>query len=239
MGKTMQDREHDVNSPSSEQPADDEQSHSQPVALEHAEGRAQDSDSVPPEAAFDSHVRESDHPQPPQTQAGRDQHEQQPQNQSSLETIEPIDSRPHVFTERISLQQISFKASEAEAVELRGARTLMTSANILGPLSLFFGGVLASSVGLGAAIAAYFKLDKVGKNHPDDPRIWQILTRQALVSIMVTGSALVLNIIAAILFYPIILEAVQTGDFSTLFNGFGTTPSVQEAAPAGGNSTWG
>lgn len=233
----MQDREHDVNGSSEKELVAGEQpQHPSTMHPRNAEQEREPGIEAP-EASFGSQELQGEHPEPPQAYC---EQESPNQVQSAPEPPAPVlDSRPHMFTERISVQQISFKASETEAVELRGARTLMTAANILGPLSLFFGGVLASSVGLGAAVAAYFKLDKVGKNHPDDPRIWQVLTRQALVSIMITGSTLVLNIIAAILFYPIIFEAVQSGDFSGVFNGFGTTPPTQEAAPANGSSTWG
>ncbi|MEG1830208.1 MAG: hypothetical protein RR204_00145 [Raoultibacter sp.] len=121
-----------------------------------------------------------------------------------------------------------------EVKMLKNAQTMIIAGNIAGPVSLMFGGILLSSVALIVEIMARVKLNKLthGKTQLAQPA--SRLKRANIVGIVICAAALALNIYAAVIMYPIVMEAVQSGDFSNLLNGDFSTKT-----PETSGSTWG
>lgn len=116
--------------------------------------------------------------------------------------------------------------------DLKKAQTLVMVASIAGPVSLFVGGVLLSTVGLVCGIVAYRKLLKLADKHSDVAALAMRLKRSSIVGMVVCGIALALNAISLYLMLPVILEMMETGDYAGMMADTGT-------GAIGPNSTWG
>ena len=119
---------------------------------------------------------------------------------------------------------------------LRSAQTLMIAASIMGPVSMFFGGVILSGAGLVCGILSFRKIAALIKKGGSIGMLATRLRIACIVAIVVTLIALVLNIAAIILVYPLVVEALQTGDYSKLFPNGSVPPELKGG---GEGSTWG
>lgn len=115
--------------------------------------------------------------------------------------------------------------------ELKKSQTMVMVASIAGPVSLFIGGVLLSGVGLVCAIVAFRKLKKLIAKHTDVSVLAQRLKRSAIVGMAVCGVAFALNAISFYLMMPVVLEMVESGDYTGAMTDVGSG--------AAGTSTWG
>ena len=101
-------------------------------------------------------------------------------------------------------------------------------------VSLFFGGVFLSTVSLVFAILAWFAY----RSQFQDPQAAQehgrAIRRSILITIGMAVVALVVNAISLVVLYPVLMEMLETGDFSAL--GFG---AHQGASSGSGTSAWG
>ena len=97
--------------------------------------------------------------------------------------------------------------------------------------SLFIGGVLLSGVGLVCAIVAFRKLKKLIAKHTDVSVLAQRLKRSAIVGMAVCGVAFALNAISFYLMMPVVLEMMESGDYTGAMTDVGSG--------AAGTSTWG
>ncbi|WP_139653012.1 hypothetical protein [Raoultibacter phocaeensis] len=123
-----------------------------------------------------------------------------------------------------------------DARELKSAQNLVIAASITGPISMIIGGVFLGTIGLICGILAYRKIKALmGKGGPIGLMAGRLRTA-CVVALVVTAIALVLNIANMIMIYPLVMEAVQTGDYSKLFPN-GTVPST--GGSTSGNPTWG
>lgn len=116
--------------------------------------------------------------------------------------------------------------------ELKKAQTMVMVASVAGPVSLFIGGVLLSGVGLVCAIVAFRKLGKLIAKHTDVSVLAQRLKRSAIVGMAVCGVAFALNAISFYLMMPVVLEMMESGDYTGAMTDAGM-------GAAGSNSTWG
>lgn len=116
--------------------------------------------------------------------------------------------------------------------ELKSAQTMVMVASVAGPVSLFIGGVLLSGVGLVCAVIAFRKLNKLIAKRTDVSVLAQRLKRSAIVGMAVCGVAFALNAISFYLMMPIVLEMMETGDYSGMMADAGS-------GAAGSISTWG
>lgn len=125
--------------------------------------------------------------------------------------------------------------------EMNAARTLTTVATIGGPVSLIIGGVALSAVALVCAIIALSKVRRILARPDSAYRDYATMVRQAaLMGIVVSAIALVLNLIGLIAMIPIIMEIMQTGDYSVLFGEGAENLSGSIPAPSDGNANpWG
>ncbi|MEG2260082.1 MAG: hypothetical protein RR997_00970 [Raoultibacter sp.] len=133
-----------------------------------------------------------------------------------------------------SSQPVLPQPTPQEVKMLKNAQTMIIAGNIAGPVSLMFGGVLLSSVALIVEIMARVKLNKLTRSKTQLAQPASRLKRANIVGIVICAAALALNIYAAFIMYPIVMEAVQSGDYANLLNGdFSTKP------PETSGSTWG
>ncbi|MEG1513163.1 MAG: hypothetical protein RR362_05535 [Raoultibacter sp.] len=131
-------------------------------------------------------------------------------------------------------QPVLPQPSPQEMKMLKNAQTMVIAGNIAGPVSLMFGGVLLSSIALIIEIIACTKLSKLAKGKTPFAQAASRLRRANIVGLVICAAAVALNIYAAVIMYPIVLEAVQSGDLSNLLKGDFSASSTN--AP---NSTWG
>lgn len=116
--------------------------------------------------------------------------------------------------------------------ELKSAQSLVIAASITGPISMLVGGVFLGVVGLVCGILAFRKIKGLMGKGGAIAFMARKLRTACIIALVVTAIALVLNIVNVVMVYPLMMEALQTGDYSQLLPG-GTESS------AGGNSTWG
>ncbi|AJC11982.1 hypothetical protein JI75_04155 [Berryella intestinalis] len=154
-----------------------------------------------------------------------------------------FDRDPRASLESLLMNGLSFNATDEDRVRIKRGRTLLTIANVAGPISLFIGGVLLSSVGTVCGIVSFVNFKRVGDGHPEKPLVGKLLKRQAAVGIGISGIALVINLVAAIMIFPMIMDAVESGDLSAVFNSQDQALNLPADRGTGtgtdGNSTWG
>ena len=117
--------------------------------------------------------------------------------------------------------------------EFASARRLVTAALVMALVSLVIGGVLLGTVSVIVAIIAF---GKVRSNMLEDNgnQAWAALKRSATISIVVAVLALAANIAALIVIYPMVIEALQSGEYTSLLSG-----SAQTLNTGSNSSTWG
>ena len=117
-------------------------------------------------------------------------------------------------------------ADQFDLMELKSARTLSTVATIAGPVSFIIGGVALSSVALVCAILAFTKTRRVLRKG-SGPN---------------SSLALVLNLIGLMAMIPILMDAMQTGDYSAILGESAASLQGGTGAPSdgiGGGNPWG
>lgn len=123
--------------------------------------------------------------------------------------------------------------------ELKSARTLATVATIAGPISFIIGGVALSTVALVCAIIAFVKIRSVLDDVAPAKRPYARALRQtALMGIGIGAVALVLNGISVAMMLPVLMEAMQTGDYSAILGDAASSLSPTSPSKGGGNA-WG
>ena len=115
-------------------------------------------------------------------------------------------------------------------------QTLASVSLIGGPLSLIIGGVFLSTAALVCGIIALVMVrSKNGAEAKEmTEAIRQTLMRQAIIGIAMSGIAVVMNAASLIMMMPAILDAAQTGDFSSVFGGSSTGGGSAGSADSGG-----
>ena len=115
---------------------------------------------------------------------------------------------------------------------IRSVRRLVTIAQIMALVSLLIGGVLLGSAALVTAVVAMRKTKAI-PCAPDD-YAWMALKRSAKIAIVIAVLALAANVAALVFIYPMVMDSIQSGEYSSLFSG-----APQTQSPGSGTSTWG
>lgn len=152
---------------------------------------------------------------------------------------QPYEQMDRQNTERRNESQqrpsMPHQLSQTDVQLLENARRNISIAQICAIVSLFLGGVVLSTVAVVLAIMGLSKLNAYANTHSLEQDAQRALRRPGMLAVGMCVFALVFNIVSLILFYPVFMEAVQTGNFSGLFgSGQGGAPS-----PGAGSSTWG
>ncbi len=131
----------------------------------------------------------------------------------------------------------------AELSQLESGRKLISFTRVAAPVSLLIGGVLLSGISLICAIISYLKITRVLKRHTElDLDDFRLFIRPVKIAILMAVLALIINAAFLYVEYPRILEAVETGQVSALFNSNAAPNTVSpgtQAAPQPGSTTWG
>ncbi len=100
---------------------------------------------------------------------------------------------------------------------------------------MFFGGVLLSGAGAVCAFLGLRKLSALSKRGTDVSAFASRVKTSAIIALVICGIAFVLNAISFAIMYPVVLEALETGDYGSLIPNAGSG----DASSAGTSSTWG
>lgn len=132
-------------------------------------------------------------------------------------------------------EQNDERSQQYELQQLKSCQTLTMIALIGAPSSLLIGGVALSTAALVCAIVAFVRMRRIAS--PDDApgSLKRTLYTQALIALVISIVAMVMNAIAFAYMFGAIMDAMQTGDVSKIFDAAGdVTP--QEASSSA--SVW-
>ncbi len=133
---------------------------------------------------------------------------------------------------QVRIGSVMFTIDNADAVEFKSARNYNIAAQIVALVSLIIGGVFASTVALILAIISYRKFSGIA-GHMQDESVVRALKRAGMMAIVMSCVALVLNVVSLIILMPMVMQFVQTGDYSALF---GNGPLAGSGSTS---TTWG
>ena len=117
-----------------------------------------------------------------------------------------------------------------QAAVFESARKQMMASDICAIISLFIGGVVLSTVALVLAIFARKKFLIVA-GAQSNPSAQQALRRTGTVVVAVSAIALALNVITLIVFYPMLVQMIQTGDVNSFFGGGASSGTSTNGKP--------
>ena len=118
-------------------------------------------------------------------------------------------------------------------------RLLALIGGVLGPISLFFGGMLFDAAAIVCCAVALSKFNKISSREGQMGYLVPRMKRACIVIIVVAAIAFALNAYTAVVMYPLIEDAVTSGDFSALLGQGGQSGSSAEGGSAGSGSVWG
>ena len=133
---------------------------------------------------------------------------------------------------QVRIGSVMFAIDNDDAVEFKSARNYNIAAQIVALVSLIIGGVFASTVALILAIISYRKFLGIA-GHMQDESVVRALKRAGMMAIVMSCVALVLNVVSLIILMPMVMQFVQTGDYSALF---GNGPLAGSGSTS---TTWG
>ena len=148
----------------------------------------------------------------------------------------PENPEPHeiLSTANFSSNSEHAKAQDASASyssELRRARNFIVGSQVGAVISVFLGGIALSTISMIIAIIGYRKITALARDCNMKPDVAQRLKRSAILAIGVCAVALAFNVVTIVVFYPVLMEALQQGNVSGLFGGGGGV-SNQPASPS-------
>lgn len=121
--------------------------------------------------------------------------------------------------------------------EVKKVQNLALAASICGPVSVFIGGMLLSGIGVVCGFLGMRRADRIEKADKDVQEAAARARRSCVVALIVCAVAFSLNAAYSFYMYPIIMDAVQTGDLSALMGNAASSGSI--ASGGSGSSTWG
>ena len=116
--------------------------------------------------------------------------------------------------------------------ELKTIRSLITASNILGPVSVFIGGVLASTAGLICGFIARSKIKKLAAKRSAVSSDAAKFERSANTALVICGIAFVLNLVFLVVSIIMIMDMINSGEF-------GKIVAQSIGGTSQGSSTWG
>ena len=146
----------------------------------------------------------------------------------------PETGRPPFINQGTSPAQNMISVNESEASRLEAARKLISIGQICAVVSLFFGGVLLSTVAVVLAIMGTMRLTDFANSRSEPDAVKSAIKRPGYFAVGLCLIALIVNIVSVVIFYPVVMQAVQSGDFSSIFTG-----GAGNGSAGAGNSTWG
>lgn len=162
----------------------------------------------------------SQSPEPPPSWKPDDNHFQVQDNNGS----ESDSERGAAVVGRVIL-----KLEGEEALQFEKARKFITASQFTAIVSLFFGGMLLSSVAIVLAVLGYRGLSGIAANREGQPLVQRALKRSGLVAIGMSVLALVVNAVTLLVMYPILMQTLQEEGITGLLPGFHSGGSAMQA----------
>ncbi len=144
---------------------------------------------------------------------------------------EPINN-PESQTKSGYIGQAYLELKGSEIADFESARRLITYSQIAAIVSFFIGGIILSSASLVCAFIANRKLAKIAASRSSAPDVQAALMKLGVMALVLAGAALIINIIALVFLYPMVFDAMQSGNVNSLFGGTASSGGA-------GSSTWG
>lgn len=113
------------------------------------------------------------------------------------------------------------EVQQAKLQQLKSCQTLIMIALIGAPVSLILGGIALSTAALVCAIVSFVRLRKIVTPSDMPGSIERTLYNQAIIALVISIVALTMNAVAIMYMFDAIMEAMETGDVSKLFDGAG------------------
>ena len=126
---------------------------------------------------------------------------------------------------------------ETRLKKLRAVQNLNTVAFIAAPVSLLIGGVLLGAAALVCAIVAFVKVRAIKASAPRD-EVTLSLYRQSAIALAVTGSIFVVNCVWFAMAFTMMMDILQSGDYSQLLDTFGMSDGTGTEGSGSGSSVW-
>lgn len=117
--------------------------------------------------------------------------------------------------------------------QIRSIQTLGSVAIIASPVSLVFGGMLLSTVALICALVGRSKLKVLSVAEGVSAEIVQTLRRQNKVALIVSITALIINAVFFAFTFNMLMQMMQSGDYTQLSQMFGLDPNAANDAANG------
>ena len=113
---------------------------------------------------------------------------------------------------------------------LARARSYIRASQIMAIVSLFIGGVFLSTAAVIVALMGKRMIGAANEGVAADQNVRAAMLRAAKMALVMSLLALALNAISLVLLYPVLMEAMQTGDLSGVFP-FASQPRETTSAP--------
>lgn len=130
------------------------------------------------------------------------------------------------------------KPNMADDRILKTAHSQINVALVLGPISLFLGGMLLGIVGVILAVLGMRKLDGLIAKSSVYKADAERLKKSARIAMIVCAIAITLNFISFVIMYPTIMEMIDSGQLDALLGSSGTMSSGSSTGSSA-SSTWG
>lgn len=170
-------------------------------------------------------------PEPPPSWRPSKTDYEQPYEQSS-KTPQGNDEEP---PQAPRLESPTVRLTSNDELLLENARKFISISQICAVVSFFLGGILLSSVAVILAVMGLVKLNTFANAHSLERGNRAALMRSGVIALGMCVLALVFNIVSIVMFYPIIMQGLETGDFSGIFgSGQGSSTASDSTS-----STWG
>ena len=144
---------------------------------------------------------------------------------------------PYQNAHQQTISALSNKSKEEQSIS-----KLFLAANILGPVSLLVGGVLASAGGLTCAIIGRVKAARMAQSKGAQAKAGEQLVRNANISIVICAVALIINIVVLVISLMTFINILESGQLANLLGEVDGGQSILGSSGSSGSqgsSTWG
>lgn len=126
----------------------------------------------------------------------------------------------------------NYQPNVSDVRQVQTARSLITFVNIAGPISLLFGGMLLSGIGLICGFIARHKLDVLSERNTEIAQSASDMKRACRISLIICGVAFAINAVCAAFAVSTMLGMMESGEFAEIVEGLSGNNTSS-------SSTWG
>lgn len=199
---------------------------------------------MPPEGYTPAQANDDGTPPPRDMQEPMDTAPQSlpPVEQTSVQPQEPYEQNPSPQSNAPSgfsptsqyFANPSLNLPPEDIDQLVRARKLSLLATISAFLSFIIGGILLGIVALVAGILSYKRFTALIAKIKNNEQAVRAYKRMAIISVAVPAVCLIVNIAFFAMLYPVLMQAVQTGQYADVFGSLGSGGGTGTTT-----STWG